>query len=466
MKFRFAMRFQNKESMEDHVDIIPFDTSLFPSYYQGGKDLKKMTPARIAADLGKIFQHKDWPCTGSVGFVVNDIVWDATLSVAEFQRQHPEITIENSVIYMPQSVKNEHDQYAFFISDYPFAEFNGINIEEFCKKHPDIEINYQNPLFVHHLLMDGYVYMRSFKKREHELVTRRDEFDKTYITWQLITDPSYLSIAVSATRSSLHAAGSALSSFASWGSSFFVRPSTNNSQRSSKFFSNADFSGLTFKKIDFASAHLKSADFSNAKIHQGDFFNADVRFANFSDSEIHQINFSDADLRFTDFRNCAYSNLKFNEKTLLIGHDLPTQEKLSAEFCKKLDEQISRKIKDSTLQQESIDYFQKMLERMRNAATGEHGSPAKLFFLVQQWAYKESSTKRKTGFITGIFKEILVNYYHSTHDAVAQLKKISCNSFTHSLQKESALSHLHYATQCLNHYEAVTTECKNSVFAR
>lgn len=263
----------------------------------------------------------------------------------------------------------------------------------------------------------------------------------------------------------------------------------------SKLLYNADFSGQTLKKFNFAEAsfspemksngdryhnnrfnnatiietsfalaHLAFADFSGATIVGSNFFGADARFTKFRDSKIDKINFSAADLRFADFRNCTYSNLIFDENTLLIGHDLPAQKKLAAAFLEKLDKQISSRITDSA-EQQTNDYFKKMHERMHAISKGKHGAPAKLFFLVQQWIYKESSAKRTAGFIAGIFKETLVEYRNATHAAATALRNTPCKNFTALLEQESAQSAAAYADQLVAHYEAVTMGLTNSVIA-
>lgn len=252
--------------------------------------------------------------------------------------------------------------------------------------------------------------------------------------------------------------GQTLNKFNFAQASFFPEMKSNGDRYHNNRFNNA-----TIINTSFAVAHLTFTDFSGATIVGSNFSGADARFAKFRDSKIDEINFSAADLRFADFRNCTYSNLIFDESTLLIGHDLPAQKKLAAAFLEKLDKQISSKIMDSA-EQQTNDYFKKMHERM-HAATGKHGAPAKLFFLVQQWIYKESSAKRTAGFIAGIFKETLVDYRNETHAAATALQKTPCENFTALLEQESAQSAAAYADQLVAHYEAVTMGLTNTVIA-
>lgn len=232
MKLKLAVKIHNLSKYQDEVYMHQYDTCSLG--YRESEDGANTTPQSFAYQLNRFLGRRSvFDNCEMFTFVVNGIIWNPNLPVAAFLRLHPDIDFNRDAVYMVRTIKNEFEQRCFIdMRDSSFSEFSGVNINKFRQKHPDIEINYQNPLFIHHLVMDGYVAMQSLKTSEFELVLRKNEFGGEHRGFQLIKEPSCLSMAVSATGSALYATGSALSSLASWGSSFFVRPSTHQRRSS------------------------------------------------------------------------------------------------------------------------------------------------------------------------------------------------------------------------------------------
>jgi uncharacterized protein YjbI with pentapeptide repeats len=85
------------------------------------------------------------------------------------------------------------------------------------------------------------------------------------------------------------------------------------------YYSECNFSGMTFYNIDFYQSELYSCDFTNAKFSKCDFRKCTLDYSNFSGATFVDCKFPRADAFQTCFDKCSFNNCSFVGFNIIEG---------------------------------------------------------------------------------------------------------------------------------------------------